>query len=96
VEAVLKTKVVPIQMHHHGGSCPKLDQGKEVYIEKIKIMIDVAKVNTISVMMMEVPCCHGLLNLVKLAMIDSERVVPVKKNVVGIDGNIQIEEWAKM
>lgn len=83
-------------MHHHGGSCPKLDQGKEVYIEKIKIMIDVAKVNTISVMMMEVPCSHGLLNLVKLAMIDSERVVPVKKNVVGIDGNIQIEEWAKM
>ncbi|PKP04286.1 MAG: 4Fe-4S ferredoxin [Bacteroidetes bacterium HGW-Bacteroidetes-6] len=77
-------------------ACPKLDQGKEVYVEKLKVMIDVAKVNTITVMMMEVPCCHSLLNLVQLAINDSERTVPVKKIVVGIDGAIQREEWVSL
>ena len=41
-------------------ACPKLDQGTDSYVEKLTAMIDIAKVNTITVMMMEVPCCGGL------------------------------------
>ena len=48
-------------------ACPKLDHGTEIYIEKLTAMIDIAKVNTITVMMMEVPCCGGLLQMVKAA-----------------------------
>lgn len=74
-------------------ACPKLDQGTESYVEKLTMMIDVAKVNTITVMMMEVPCCGGLLQMVKTALSNATRKVPVKKIVVGISGEILLEEW---
>ena len=44
-------------------ACPKLDQGKEIYLQKFITLIETAKVNTITVMIMEVPCCGGLLHL---------------------------------
>ncbi|MBG0858244.1 MAG: 4Fe-4S binding protein, partial [Bacteroidales bacterium] len=46
-------------------ACPKLDYNTEVYVEKLTALIDSAKVNTITVMIMEVPCCGGLLQMVK-------------------------------
>ena len=52
-------------------ACPKLDHGSEIYIEKLIAMIDVAKINTITVMMMEVPCCGGLLQMVRQRTIKS-------------------------
>jgi NAD-dependent dihydropyrimidine dehydrogenase PreA subunit len=48
-------------------ACPKLDNGIETYVEKLTAMIDTAKLNTITVMMMEVPCCGGLLQMVRTA-----------------------------
>jgi NAD-dependent dihydropyrimidine dehydrogenase PreA subunit len=74
-------------------ACPKLDHGTEVYIEKLTNMIEVAKVNTITVMMMEVPCCGGLLQMVKAALAGSARKVPVKQMIVGINGEVLEEEW---
>ena len=74
-------------------ACPKLDQGTDSYIEKLTTMIDQAKVNTITVMMMEVPCCGGLLNMVKTALANSARKVPVKKIIAGINGEILSENW---
>jgi NAD-dependent dihydropyrimidine dehydrogenase PreA subunit len=74
-------------------ACPKLDQGTDSYVEKLTAMIDVAKVNTITVMMMEVPCCGGLLQMVKVAQANASRKVPVKKIIVGINGDVLPEEW---
>ncbi|MBN2806222.1 MAG: 4Fe-4S binding protein [Prolixibacteraceae bacterium] len=74
-------------------ACPKLDSGAESYINKIATMIDEAKVNTITVMMMEVPCCGGLLRLVKEAQTMTYRKVPVKTIVVSIKGKILSEAW---
>lgn len=74
-------------------ACPKLDHGMEIYTEKLKALIDVAKVNTITVMIMEVPCCGGLLQLVKSAAAASTRKVPVKLMIAGITGDILREEW---
>jgi NAD-dependent dihydropyrimidine dehydrogenase PreA subunit len=74
-------------------ACPKLDHGTEIYIEKLKALVEVAKVNTISVMMMEVPCCGGLLQMVKSALANSTRKVPVKIMIVGITGEVLREEW---
>ncbi len=76
-----------------GIACPKLDSNTEAYIEKFKTMIDEAKVNTMTVMIMEVPCCGGLLSMVKAASEQAERNVPVKCVVVGIKGNIVSEQW---
>ena len=74
-------------------ACPKLDQETNSYIEKLTAMIDIAKVNTITVMMMEVPCCGGLLNMVKTALMSASRKVPVKKMIVGINGEVLQENW---
>ncbi len=74
-------------------ACPKLDHGTEIYVEKLVAMIDIAKVNTITVMMMEVPCCGGLLQMVRAALAESSRKVPVKQMIAGISGEVLIEEW---
>jgi NAD-dependent dihydropyrimidine dehydrogenase PreA subunit len=76
-----------------GIACPKLDSNTESYIEKFRLMIDEAKVNTITVMIMEVPCCGGLIQMVKSAVDQAERKIPVKLIVVGVQGDILNEEW---
>lgn len=74
-------------------ACPKLDSGLDMYVEKIRALIDDARINTLTVMMMQVPCCGGLLQMVKLAAEGAERKVPVKKVIVGVEGDILEEEW---
>lgn len=74
-------------------ACPKLDHGTETYIDKLVAMIDIAKVNTITVMMMEVPCCGGLLQMVRSALAKASGKMPVKAVIVSIDGKILKDEW---
>jgi NAD-dependent dihydropyrimidine dehydrogenase PreA subunit len=74
-------------------ACPKLDHGTDIYVQKLKAMVDVAMVNTITVMIMEVPCCGGLLQMVKSAVSGATRKVPVKLMIAGITGEILREEW---
>ena len=69
-------------------ACPKLDQGKEMYVEKLRSMIDDAKIRSLSVMVMEVPCCSGLVHIAQLARQAAKRDVPVKKTVVSIRGEV--------
>ncbi|PTN10605.1 ATP-binding protein [Mangrovibacterium marinum] len=74
-------------------ACPKLDDGKSIYLEKLIRLIDESKVNTITVAMMEVPCCGGLGQLVQMATERASRKVPVKEIVIGIRGEIVSEDW---
>jgi len=74
-------------------ACPKLDSNKEIYVEKLRRMIDEAKINTITLLVMEVPCCSGLLVLVQQALEKAERKVPIKKITVSIRGEILEEKW---
>ena len=75
-------------------ACPKLDQGQDIYLEKIKAWIDDARINTLTVLIMQVPCCGGLLNLAQQAADSAKRKVPIKYVVVGVQGEILQEEWA--
>ena len=75
-------------------ACPKLDDDQEEYVEKIKSWIDDAKINTLTVMIMQVPCCGGLLGLAKKAASEAQRKVPIKYVVVGLQGDILEEAWA--
>lgn len=84
--------------HHLSGktlaiACPKLDEGKEIYIEKLKALIDDAKINTLTVMIMQVPCCGGLLHLAQSAAGQAQRKIPIKAIVVSLRGEILREEW---
>ncbi len=74
-------------------ACPKLDQGQDIYVQKLVRLIDEAKVNTITVVIMEVPCCGGLSQMVKMASQMASRKVPVKEVVIGIRGDVLAEEW---
>ncbi len=74
-------------------ACPKLDSNKEVYNAKIQDLIEKSLVNTITVLIMEVPCCSGLLSIVQEAMQNSSRKVPVKLVISSVQGSILQEEW---
>ena len=74
-------------------ACPKLDQGQETYLQKLIAMIDQAEINTLTVIIMEVPCCGGLVELARKAAEHATRKVPVKKIVVGLRGEVLREEW---
>ena len=69
-------------------ACPKLDSNKQVYLDKLIKMIDEAEVKSITVAVMQVPCCSGLVQLVKQAQEFAEREVPLNISVIGINGNI--------
>ena len=74
-------------------ACPKLDSSQESYIEKLVAMIDESKINTITCMIMEVPCCSSLLRLAKEAVNRANRNVPIKAITVGLQGEIIQESW---
>lgn len=74
-------------------ACPKLDEGQKIYLEKICTLIDEAEINTLTVMIMQVPCCSGLLALAKKASEKAKRKVPVKIIVLTIKGEVLKEEW---
>lgn len=74
-------------------ACPKLDSNQELYAEKLIQLVDEAKINTLTVMIMQVPCCSGLLAMAKNAVKQAKRQVPVKAIVVSIQGEILSEEW---
>ena len=82
-----------LKNHTLAIACPKLDSNKESYIEKLTAMIDCSLINTLTVIIMEVPCCGGLLQIAKLAVSNAKRRIPVKLIVVGIEGNLLKEEW---
>jgi NAD-dependent dihydropyrimidine dehydrogenase PreA subunit len=74
-------------------ACPKLDQGTDIYIRKLTSLIDDSRINTITVVIMEVPCCGGLSQMVKVATQQASRKVPVKEIVISIRGEVLSEEW---
>lgn len=74
-------------------ACPKLDTGKETYLSKLVKLIDDAEINTLTVMIMEVPCCSGLIQLAQQAAAMANRKVPIKKVVVSIRGEVISEDW---
>ncbi len=74
-------------------ACPKLDEGLDTYEEKITSLIDDAKINTLTVMTMQVPCCGGLVAIARDAAGKAKRKIPIKSIVVSLQGDILQEEW---
>ncbi|MFW5754574.1 MAG: hypothetical protein ACOCV9_07205, partial [Marinilabiliaceae bacterium] len=58
-------------------------------------LVDEARINTITVAMMEVPCCGGLLRMVRQAVAQSGRNVPVKMMIISVEGEVLKEEWTE-
>lgn len=74
-------------------ACPKLDSNKELYIDKLCALIDNSNINTLTVAIMEVPCCGGLLQLAQIVAQKASRKIPIKRVIIGVQGNIVDENW---
>lgn len=74
-------------------ACPKLDIEQDVYVQKIKAWFEEANINTLTVLIMQVPCCGGLLGMAQQALALSKRKVPIKCAVVSLQGDILEEKW---
>jgi ferredoxin len=74
-------------------ACPKLDSNIDHYMEKLESMIDDSKINTLTVLVMEVPCCNGLVSIAKKAQQKAKRNVPIKVVVVSVQGEVKSEDW---
>lgn len=67
--------------------CPKLDDG-QAYIDKLTMAFAKNNIIDLVVPYMEVPCCGGLLHIVKEAVKASGKSFPVTFVQVGINGTI--------
>jgi len=74
-------------------ACPKLDEGQAEYIEKIRRLADEAGINTLTVIIMEVPCCRGLIKIARAGLNKAARKVPLKAVTISTKGDVLSEEW---
>lgn len=67
--------------------CPKFDE-VAVYIQKFTDIFRQADIRHITVPIMEVPCCSGLPMMIKKAMADAGKDIPLEEVVIGTRGEI--------
>lgn len=71
-------------------ACPKLDDTSP-YVQKLAELIRLNDLNSLTVAMMTVPCCGGLVRLVEQAVALSGVQVPIRTVLVGLDGEIVLD-----
>lgn len=69
-------------------ACPKLDSNQQIYMDKLIAMINEANLQSITVLIMQVPCCSGLYQLAQNAIQQSGKTIPLKVIVIGISGEV--------
>lgn len=66
--------------------CPKLDEGD--YSEKLTQILMHNDIKSLTVVRMIVPCCGGIVNAVKTALINSGKMIPWQVVTISTDGTI--------
>ena len=66
--------------------CPKLDSGD--YTDKLTDIIANNDIKSVTVLRMQVPCCGGIVNATKQALINSGKMIPWSITVISTDGQI--------
>ena len=67
-------------------ACPKLDDID--YSEKLTAILKQNEIKSVSILKMEVPCCGGILQAVKKALSNSEKMIPWSVVTISTDGRI--------
>jgi len=78
-EDFMKNKVTII-------GCPKLDEGD--YADKFTDILKYNDIKSVTVLRMEVPCCGGIENSTKQALINSGKMIPWSVVTISTDGKI--------
>lgn len=66
-------------------ACPKLDDTGN-YVDKLAQIFTVGNVKSVTVAIMEVPCCRGLDVMVRQALAQSGLDIPFETIVIGVNG----------
>ncbi|CAK8718182.1 4Fe-4S binding protein [Candidatus Electrothrix laxa] len=67
--------------------CPKFDD-QQMYVDRFTELFTTRKLNSVTVLIMEVPCCSSMLQIVKKAYKDAEAEVPVRQVVISTQGQL--------
>jgi len=71
--------------------CPKLDD-TEAYVQKFAEIFTKADIRSITVLVMEVPCCQGLPVIIQRGMALAGRSIPMEKVVISSRGEVTRRE----
>ena len=66
-------------------ACPKLDD-TTAYVDKMAHIFSANNIKSVTVAIMEVPCCRGLDIMVREALEKSGKLIPFEAIIVGING----------
>ncbi|MDO5675326.1 MAG: 4Fe-4S ferredoxin [bacterium] len=71
--------------------CPKFDD-QELYVERFTEIFKTRKLKSLTILIMEVPCCHSMLQIIKRALDAAKPSFPVKYAIVSLQGQLQQEQ----
>lgn len=66
-------------------ACPKLDNA-QLYVDKLSQMFSINNINSIEVAYMEVPCCNGLVQIIRQAIANSGKNIPLTLTKISLNG----------
>ncbi|UCG57450.1 MAG: 4Fe-4S binding protein [Phycisphaerales bacterium] len=77
--------------HSVAVGCPKLDD-PQFYVEKLVAILKANKLNSLTVVHMEVPCCSGLTGIAREAIARSGVQVPFEDVTISLQGQVSHTE----
>ncbi len=75
--------------------CPKLDDA-EFYIEKLAAILKANKLNSLTVIHMEVPCCSGLTQIARQAITKNKIEMSFEDVTIDLQGNVSRTETVEI
>lgn len=73
--------------HSIAVGCPKLDN-VQFYVEKLAAILQANKLNSLTVIHMEVPCCHGLTHIARQAIAKNGIEMSFEDVTIDLQGNV--------
>ena len=71
--------------------CPKFDDA-QAYVDKFAQLFSQSSVKSVTVVVMEVPCCQGLPLIIKRGMQMAGKDIPMELAIVSVRGEILKKE----
>jgi NAD-dependent dihydropyrimidine dehydrogenase PreA subunit len=68
--------------------CPKLDHTIEQYLDKLTAIFTLHPIRSLHVVHMEVPCCSGTVALVRRALTQSGKQIPLHEYTISLQGQL--------
>lgn len=87
-ESYLAGKVVAM-------GCPKFDD-RELYVEKFAQIFSTSHLKSLTILIMEVPCCAAMNGIIKAALEKAQVELPTEQIIISLQGReISRQEWKK-